>query len=120
MKILRSVICVAALAMYVMTMGVLCAQESAVKVTGTWKMSLDTPHGQMPGALQLKQEGGKLTGSVDVENMGSMPLAGQVDGAKLSFSIEIQGNQKVTFTGTVAGDKMSGMIEQGGTWSATR
>ena len=115
MKILRSVICVAALAL-----GALCAQESATKVTGTWKLTVDTPHGQMPGALQLKQDGSKLTGSVDVEHMGSMPLVGQVEGTKLSFSIEIQDSQKITFTGTVAGDKMGGSMEQGGSWSATR
>ena len=114
MKTLRSAICMAAL-----MFGVLCAQESA-KVAGTWKLALDTPHGQMPGALQLKQDGGKLTGSVDVEHMGSMPLVGQVDGSKLTFTIEIQGNQKVTFNGTVAGDKISGSMEQGGSWSATR
>lgn len=114
MKILRSAISMAAL-----MFGVLYAQESA-KVTGTWKLALDTPHGQMPGALQLKQDGGKLTGSVDVEHIGSMPLVGQVEGAKLSFTIEIQGNQKITFNGTVAGDKISGSMEQGGSWSATR
>jgi hypothetical protein len=114
MKILRSAICLTAL-----MFGVLYAQESA-KVTGTWKLALDTPHGQMPGALQLKQDGGKLTGSVDVEHMGSMPLVGQVEGTKLSFTIEIQGNQKITFNGTVAGDKISGSMEQGGSWSATR
>jgi hypothetical protein len=114
MKILRSAICMAAL-----MFGVLYAQESA-KVTGTWKLALDTPHGQMPGALQLKQDGGKLTGSVDVEHMGSMPLVGQVEGSKLSFTIEIHGSQKITFNGTVAGDKISGSMEQGGSWSATR
>jgi hypothetical protein len=114
MKILRYAVCLAALAM-----GVLFAQQSA-KVAGSWKLALDTPHGQMPGALQLKQDGAKLTGSVDVEHMGSMPLVGQVEGAKLSFTIEIQGNQKITFNGTVAGDKITGSMEQGGSWSATR
>ena len=114
MKILRFAVCLAAL-----MFGVLLAQEST-KVTGTLKFALDTPHGQIPGALQLKQDGTKLSGSVDVEHMGSMPLVGQVDGSKLSFTIEIQGNQKITFNGTVAGDKISGSMEQGGSWSATR
>lgn len=113
MKIFRSLVCVA-----VMACGVLLAQDA--KLTGKWKMALETPHGPMPGALQLKQDGDKLTGSVDVEHMGSMPLVGETDGKKISFSIEIQASQKVTFTGTVAGDKMSGSMEQGGTWSATR
>jgi hypothetical protein len=114
MKIFRFALCLA-----VLVFGVLVAQESA-KVAGTWKLSLETPHGQMPGALQLKQDGVKLTGSVDVEHMGSMPLVGQVEGSKLSFTIEIQGSQKINFTGTVAGDKITGSMEQGGSWSATR
>jgi hypothetical protein len=73
MKIFRFALCLA-----VLVFGVLVAQESA-KVAGTWKLSLETPHGQMPGALQLKQDGVKLTGSLDVEHMGSMPLVGQVE-----------------------------------------
>jgi L-seryl-tRNA(Ser) seleniumtransferase len=114
MKALRSVICLAALALAVVS------AQSGAKVAGTWKLALETPHGPMPGALQLKQEGGKLTGSVDVEQMGSMALTGALDGQKISFSIEIPDNQKVTFTGTIDGDKMSGSIDHGGTWSATR
>ena len=129
MKILRSVVCLAGLAAaschdhmssHGASFGVLFAQESAAKVAGTWKLDLDTPHGPMPGALQLKQDGSKLSGSVDVEHMGSMPLVGEVEGKKLSFTIEIQSNQKVTFSGTVAGDKISGSMDQGGSWSATR
>jgi hypothetical protein len=114
MKILRSVVCLA------IAVGLMYAQEAAPKVAGTWKLAVDTPHGQMPGALQLKQDGAKLTGSVDVEHMGSMPLTGEMEGKKISFSIEVQAGQKVTFNGAIAGDKMSGSTDMGGNWSATR
>jgi hypothetical protein len=115
MKVLRSVLCLAGLAV-----ASVFAQESAVKVEGTWRLAVDTPHGPMPGTLQLKQDGGKLTGTCDIEHLGSMPLVGQLDGKKISFSIEIQGKQKITFLGAVNGDKMGGTTDpEGGNWSAT-
>lgn len=119
MKIFRSAVCLAGLV--AVAFGVLYAQESAAKVAGTWRLAVDTPHGPMPGALQLKQEGGKVTGSCDIEHMGSMQLVGQVDGKKISFSVEMQGGQKITFMGAVNGDKMGGTTDPaGGNWSATR
>ena len=130
MKLLRTIVCLVGMASASChdhmslggnSFGILFAQESAAQVAGAWRLSVDTPHGQMPGTLQLKQEGGKITGSCDIEHMGSMPLTGQVDGKKISFSIEIQGGPKVTFMGAVAGDKMGGSTDhEGGSWSATR
>ena len=115
MKVFRSLVCLAALA----AAPVVYAQESAAKVEGTWRLAVDTPHGQMPGTLKFKQDGGKLTGSCDIQMFGPLPLVGQVEGKKISFSIEIQGSQKVTFTGSADGDKMTGSTEHGN-WSATR
>ena len=116
MKLFRSVICLAGLA----TASVLLAQGGGTKVEGTWRMALDTPHGPMAGALQLKQDGGKLSGSCDIEHLGSMALAGDLEGKKISFHIDVQG-QKFTFLGAVDGDKMSGSTDPGGgNWSATR
>ncbi|MCU1236639.1 MAG: hypothetical protein JWP63_4606 [Candidatus Solibacter sp.] len=115
MTILRSVVLLT-----VAAAGLVYAADAPLKVAGTWTMALDTPHGKMPGSLVLKQDGSKLTGSVDVEHMGSMALTGEMAGEKISFSIEIQAGQKITFAGSVAGDKMSGSMEQGGSWSATR
>jgi len=114
MTLFRSIVLVAVAA------GLVSAADPAPKVAGTWKMALETPHGPMPGTLVLKQEGEKLTGSIVVEHMGTMALAGEVAGEKISFSVEIQAGQKITFSGSIAGDKMSGAMEQGGTWSATR
>jgi hypothetical protein len=118
MKLFRFAVCVAGL--LAAAFGVLYAQESAPKVAGVWKMSLETPHGLMPGTMQVKQDGAKISGSVDVEHMGTMALTGEVAGGKISFSLEIPSNEKVTFTGTIAGDKMSGSHDHGGSWSATR
>ncbi len=96
-------------------------KSAAAAIAGQWQMSLQTPHGPMKAGLQVKQDGTKITGTCDVEHMGSMALAGTVDGKKISFTIEIQEGQKITFSGTVDGKKMSGVTEpEGGDWSATR
>jgi hypothetical protein len=115
MTLLRSIVFLA-----VAAAGLVYAADTAPKVAGDWTVSLATPHGQMPGALSLKQEGSKLTGTLNVEHMGSMALSGEMSGQIISFSIELQPGQKITFNGTVAGDKINGAMEQGGTWSATR
>ena len=115
MTFFRSIVLVA-----VAAAGLIHAADPTPKIAGTWKMALDTPHGKMPGSLILKQQGAALTGSVDVEHMGSIALTGEVTGQKISFSIEIPSGQKFTFNGSIAGDAMSGAMEPGGTWSATR
>ena len=94
--------------------------ESA-KVAGNWKMSMETPHGTVSGPLEVKQEGSKLTGTYEVDHIGSMSLTGKVDGKKISFSMAIPGaDMTLTLTGTIDGDKMTGSSDHAGSWNATR
>jgi hypothetical protein len=94
--------------------------ESA-KIAGKWQMSVETPHGPMQGPLEIKQDGSKLTGTYEIEQMGSMAVTGKVEGDKVSFSLEVPGAQvTVAFTGKVEGDKMSGSSDHAGNWTATR
>jgi hypothetical protein len=131
MKMLLSVVAVAALTLSCSDIHqhvhAMMAQDSgapksaATAIAGKWQMSLQTPHGPMKAALQVKQDGTKITGTCDVENMGSMALTGTVDGKKISFTIEVQEGQKFTFSGTVEGNKMGGTTDpDGGDWSASR
>jgi hypothetical protein len=118
MKIIRFVLCLFALSAMSAQM---FAQEGAAKVAGAWKLAVDTPHGPMPGKLTLKQEGGNISGTCDIEHMGSLPLQGTLEGKKISFTIEMQGGRKITFMGAVNGEKMGGSTDpEGGNWSATR
>jgi hypothetical protein len=39
------------------------APAAAPTVTGTWSMTVDSPHGIMTTALTLKDDGGKVTGT---------------------------------------------------------
>ncbi|HEV3200926.1 MAG TPA: hypothetical protein VGZ73_23645 [Bryobacteraceae bacterium] len=97
------------------------AKSESAKIAGKWQMSVETPHGPMKGPLEVKQDGSKLTGTYELDHIGSMTLTGKVEGDKVSFSMEVPGpGLTLTFTGTVEGDKMSGSTDHAGDWTATR
>ncbi len=89
-------------------------------VGGKWHLTAGTPHGPMEGALDIQQDGDKLTGTCSTDHFGPVPLNGSVDGKKVSISIEVQG-MTFTMSGVVDGDRISGSIDPDiGAWSATR
>ena len=88
-------------------------------VSGTWTMSMDTPHGPMEGPLEVQQDGVKLTATYDLGHMGKMHLTGTLDGRKVSFAMDVPGG-KMMLTGSFEEGKMSGNTDHGGTWSAAR
>lgn len=97
-----------------------CLAGEGAKIDGKWQLSIDTPHGAMQGSLTFQQDGSKITGTCDVQHIGSMPLTGKLDEKKISISMEVPENQmKITMTGTVEGNKITGTTEFGN-WSATR
>jgi hypothetical protein len=97
------------------------AKSESAQIAGKWQMAMDTPHGPMKGPLEVKQEGSKVTGTYELEHIGSMTLTGKVEGDKVSFSMEVPGaGVTVAFTGKVEGDKMSGSTDHAGDWTATR
>lgn len=99
----------------------LLAADKAPTLAGNWSLSLDTPHGPMGGTLLLKQDGSKVTGTCDVEHMGSMNLTGSLENAKVSLSIELPGGEIFKLLGSVEGSRMSGTTDPGsGKWSADR
>ena len=98
-----------------------CLLAEHTKIGGKWQLSLDTPHGTVQGALELQQDGSKLTGTYDGPH-GAMRLTGTVDGTKVSFSLEVPGGQEsFAFSGALEGsNKMTGSTAVGGSWAATR
>jgi hypothetical protein len=89
-------------------------------IAGKWQMVIDTPHGQMDGALDLKQDGVKLSGTLTTEQTGACDLTGSVDGRNVSWSFEAMGTQ-FKMTGKLDGAQMSGTTEPvGAQWTATR
>lgn len=77
----------------------------AADVTGTWTGSIDAGGNAIPISFTFKQDGAKITGTVQGP---SDPLAitdGKIDGDKVSFKVSFNGTT-ITHEGTVTGDEM--------------
>lgn len=91
-------------------------------VAGHWQVAMDSPHGPLKGSIEFKQDGSKVTGTLDLGPMGSFPLTGSVDGPKIGFAIELpEGQGTLKFDGKVDGEKMSGSTDPHSfKWEASR
>lgn len=84
-------------------------------VDGTWNISLDTPMGTRQATLDLKADGGALTGTQSADGATGPIQDGTVDGNKVQWKVDITNPMPLTltFTATVDGDKMSGDADTG-------
>lgn len=82
----------------------------AADVTGTYTAEVQGRQGTQTVTLNLKADGGALTGSYKGARGGAVDISdGKVDGNKISFSItrEFQGNSiKILYQGTASGDEI--------------
>ena len=90
----------------------------AADVTGDWNAKLAGPDGNaMTINYHFKQEGGKLTGTVDGPG-GSLPIQnGAVDGEKISFTVSIDNGgtaMKILNEGTVKPEEITITIKVNG------
>jgi hypothetical protein len=100
---------------------------SAVNITGSWSVTVETQAGSGNPSFTFKQEGETLTGTYKGQ-FGEAPVKGTVKGNDISFTIKInaQGQElTVTYTGKVESkDAMKGKVVLGelgeGTWTAKR
>ena len=95
-------------------------------VDGKWNLKIKTPMGEQSGVLELKTNGGALTGSMS-GNMGSVAIEnGSVAGGAVKWSAKVTSPMPITleFDGKVAGDSISGNVKLGAfgtsTFSGTR
>jgi len=100
-------------------------EPPTIKLTGKWKLNVNTPHGDQEATADLNMApDGTLTGSVtgtSGEIMGSMGTVsisdGWVSGGKFSFtiSVTIEDNPTdVNLSGTLEGEQMKGTASGGG------
>jgi hypothetical protein len=88
------------------------ATAFAADVTGNWTAQMSGPDGGdgMSMTFHFKQDGTKLTGSVDNPMGGPMAISdGKVEGDKISFVVKADmggGEMKVSHDGTVKGDEI--------------
>lgn len=84
------------------------AQAAApADATGTWTGDVQGPNGDMTLTFHFKQDGDKLTGTVD-SPMGGDPMEisnGKVDGDKVEFDTTFN-SATIHHEGTLSGDEM--------------
>jgi hypothetical protein len=119
---------------FVMMAAVLClitapltfAAEDTVDVSGAWSMTFQGRQGPVTMAMNLEQDGTKLTGALSGRQGRQMPLKGKVKGDKINFKVAFQtqrGEFEITYKGTVEGDEMKGtaqLPQNTVDWSATK
>jgi hypothetical protein len=89
------------------------ANTSAANVNGKWNLTVEAQGQQLPVTLMLKQDGGKVSGSLD-SMMGKGDISeAKVNGNKFvgTAKTQIQGQaMDLVINGTVDGDSMKGTI----------
>jgi len=83
------------------------AAFAATDATGTWTAQLQGPNGDMTLTFHFKQDGDKLTGTVE-STMGGDPFEisnGKVDGDKITFDTSFNG-MTINHVGTVGADEI--------------
>jgi hypothetical protein len=80
--------------------------QAATDVTGSWTGSVSTPNGEFQLTFTFKQDGTKLTGTVQGPEGDPMDISnGKVDGEKIYFETSFNGTT-IKHDGTVSGDEM--------------
>lgn len=90
-------------------------------VDGKWNLKIKTPMGEQGGVLELKADGGKLTGQMS-GNMGSVAIEnGSTAGDAVKWSAKVTSPMPIQldFDGKVEGDAISGTVKLGAFGSST-
>jgi hypothetical protein len=104
------------------------AKKTEINVSGKWAMTLDMSMGSATPALELKQDGAKLTGTYS-GRYGTFPLEGSLKDRAIQFSFTMGAEGQtvtMTFAGEVSADaqSMKGTATLGemgeATWSAKK
>ncbi len=89
------------------------AQEKKVDPSGTWRWDLDMDGNVIKNVLKLEADkDGKLTGTLEANDLSLKVEDGKVEGDKVSFLITLELDQtvKVNFAGKQVGDTLKGDI----------
>ncbi len=84
-------------------------------VTAAWDLSINGPEGAITAVANLKQDGEKVTGSIE-SPQGTAELSGTMQGKALNISFTIagpNGSLDVKVNGEVDGASMKGIIDFG-------
>jgi hypothetical protein len=84
-------------------------------VAGVWDLSINGPEGAITAAATLKQDGEKVSGSIE-SPQGTADLSGTIKGKVLNMSFTIagpNGSLDIKVNGEVDGTSMKGIIDFG-------
>lgn len=87
-----------------------------MSVDGKWNITVNSPMGPQKSELNLKADGGTLTGSGTGPGGAATSIAdGKVDGDNVSWKVSVTSPMPMTleFAGTVAGDTLNGNVKAG-------
>jgi hypothetical protein len=84
-------------------------------VDGKWNLTMETPMGERSSTLEVKTEGGALTGQQSAEGDATSIYDGTVSGTNVAWKVDISQPMALTleFSGAVDGDKMTGSVKLG-------
>lgn len=84
-------------------------------VDGKWNVTVNSPMGPQKSVLDLKADGGVLTGSAAGPQGPQALTDGKVDGNNVSWNMAMTSPMPMTlgFSGTVDGNKISGSVKAG-------
>lgn len=83
--------------------------------TGKWNLSIKTPMGEQKAMIELKQDGGALTGTMSGA-MGAVPIEnGSADGDNVKWNAKVTSPMPLTleFSGKVEGGNLAGTVKFG-------
>jgi hypothetical protein len=105
-----------------LTVGV-AAQKAGSAVAGKWTLSVNTPHGDTPMGLELRQDGKKVTGTLATPH-GEVRLEGEQADGKLTLATIASDSPQMSLKGALKDDgTMAGYLssERGDLkWTAER
>jgi imidazolonepropionase-like amidohydrolase len=87
------------------------ATNAVANLSGTWTIAVNVEGQNLPGTLTLRQEGNRLTGTLQSPLGSSEVSNGSIgaDGFRFTVNVSLQGQAlEVTFAGTATGNTMSG------------
>jgi hypothetical protein len=84
-------------------------------IDGKYEIVVQSPMGAQPSTLEIKADGGALTGTQSAQGRSQPITNGKADGNIVSWSNAITTPFPMTleFTGTVDGDAISGNVKAG-------
>jgi hypothetical protein len=89
--------------------------QAQSNVTGAWDLSINGPEGAITAVANLKQDGEKVTGTIE-SPQGTAELNGTMQGKALNISFTIagpNGSLDIKVNGEVDGASMKGIIDFG-------